>query len=216
MTVAGTLRGDWNDYDAEFGRQQYDSYGASLSWDWQPSTRTTANAFLGYDRSSLGMANINELAAYGSDPQLGGDSYLEENRWWVDDDQRNYYAGFAYNQQIGKTRLDLGWNYSYSRGLTDYRYNSTGALAYPALAAMAGAGFTPMLHKVNTFTVSWAIPIHPRAGLRLFNTYEMGRLADWHYQGLDEDLVVGNRVYLDSGPGNYDVNMTGVMLEVAL
>ena len=216
MTVSGTLRGDWNDYDAELGRQQYDSYGASLSWDWQPSTRTTANAFLGYDRSSLGIANINELAAFGSDHQLGGDSYLEENRWWVDDDQRNYYAGFVYNQQIGKTRLDLGWNYSYSRGLTDYRYNSTGALAYPALAAMADAGFTPMLHKVNTFTVSWAIPIHPRAGLRLFNTYEMGRLADWHYSGLDEGLIVGNRAYLDSGPGNYDVNMTGVMLEVAL
>ena len=81
---------------------------------------------------------------------------------------------------------------------------------------MADAGFTPMLHKVNTFTVSWTIPIHRRAGLRLFNTYEMGRLADWHYQGLDQGLVVGNRVYLDSGPGNYDVNMTGLMLEVAL
>lgn len=217
MTLSGTLRGDWNEYDdAEFGRQDYDTYGASLQWDWQPSERTTANLFLGYDRSQLGMANINELAVFGSDPELGGDSYLEENRWWVDDDQRNYYAGFNFSQRFGRNQVDVGWNYSDSRGETDYRFNSPGALANPGLAALAGNGFAPMLHRINTFTLSWSIPLHRRADLRLFDTYETGRLSDWHYFGLDESLVTSNRVYLDSGPGDYSVNMVGMMLEVRL
>lgn len=216
MTLSGTLRGDWNDYGAEFGRQKYDSHGASLQWDWQPSERTSANLFLGYDRSSLGMANINELAAFGSDPSLGGDSYLEENRWWVDDDQRNYYGGAQLNRQIGRGQLEAGWNYTDSRGITNYRFNSPGALANPTLAAIAGNGFAPMLHRVNTFRISWSIPLSKRTGLRLFDTYETGRLADWHYFGLDESLVTSNRVYLDSGPGNYSVNLIGMLLEVQL
>ncbi|MEN1971592.1 MtrB/PioB family outer membrane beta-barrel protein [Luteimonas sp. MJ204] len=215
-TLSGTLRGDWNDYDAEFGRQDYDSLGASLSWDWQPDERTTANVFLGYDRSELGMANINEIAVFGNDPNLGGDSYIDAGRWWVDDDQRNYYAGINFSRQFDRSHLELGWNYADSRGQTGYRFNSPDALAYPAMAAAAGNGFAPMVHRTNTFTLSWAIPISERVGLRLFDTYETGRMADWHYFGLDQSLVTSNRVYLDSGPSDYSVNMVGAMLEVKL
>lgn len=215
-TLSGTLRGDWNDYDAQFGRQDYDSLGASLSWDWQPNEHTSASAFLGYDRSSLGIANINEIAAFGSDPDLGGDSYVDAGRWWVDDDQRNYYLGINLGLALPRGRLELGWNLSDSRGETGYRFNSPDALAYPALAASAGSGFAPMLHRINTFTLSWSIPINERVGVRLFDTYESGRLSDWHYLGLDQGLVTANRVYLDAGPTDYSVNMVGVMLEVAL
>src|SRR3546814_678815 len=146
-TLSGTLRGDWNDYDAEFGRQGYDTLGASLSWDWQPDERTTANLFLGYDRSELAMANINEIAAFGSDPALGGDSYIDAGRWWVDDDQRNYYAGTNFSRAFSRGTLELGWNLSDSRGETGYRFNSPDALAYPALADAAGNGFAPMVHR---------------------------------------------------------------------
>ena len=216
QTLSGTLRGDWNDYDADFGRQDYDSLGASLSWDWQPDERTTANVFLGYDRSELGVANVNELAAFGNDPVLGGDSYLDAGRWWVDDDQRNYYAGINFSRRFERSQLDLGWNYSDSRGETGYRFDSADALAYPALAALAGNGFSPMTHRVNSFSVTWTIPLHPRIDLRLFDTYETAKLADWHYFGFEEGLVTSNRVYLDSGPSGYSVNMVGAMLEVRL
>ena len=100
--------------------------------------------------------------------------------------------------------------------MTNYRFNSPGALAYPALAAAAGSGFAPMVHKINTFTLSWQIPLNQRVGLRLFNTYETGKLADWHYFGLEESLVTSNRVYLDAGPSNYSVNMVGLMMEIKL
>ncbi len=216
QTLSGTLRGDWNDYDAEFGRQDYDSLGASLSWDWQPDERTTANVFLGYDRSELGMANINEVAAFGTDPHLGGDTYIEANRWWVDDDQRNYYAGANFARTLGRGHVELGWNYTDARGETGYRFNSPDALAYPTLVAAAGNGFAPMVQRLNMFTLAWSIPISKRVGLRLFDSYQTGRLSDWHYFGLDESLVIANRVYLDSGPSDYSVNMVGALLEVKL
>ena len=73
-----------------------------------------------------------------------------------------------------------------------------------------------MLHKINTFTLSWQIPLNQRVDLRLFNTYETGKLADWHYFGLEESLVTSNRVYLDAGPSNYSVNMVGLMMEIKL
>lgn len=215
-SLSGTLRGDWNDYDAEIGRQDYDTHGASLSWDWQPDERTSANLFLGYDRSRLGLANVNETGSFGSDPALGGDSYIDARRWWIDDDQRNYYAGVNLDRAFDHGTLEFGWNLSDSRGETGYRFNSPGALAYPALAEAAGNGFAPMVHRVNTFSLAWSMPVTERIDVRLFDTYETGRLSDWHYFGLDQSLVSANRVYLDAGPSSYSVNLVGLMLEMKL
>lgn len=215
-TISGNLRGEWNDYDAELGRRGYDSRGASLQWDWQPGENVTANGFLGYDRSNLAIANVNDATAGVPDPALGGTAYPQENRWWVDDEQRNYYAGLKFSAVLAMGRLDLGWNYSDSRGLTSYTFNSPGALAYPALAAQAGNGFSPMLFRINTWSVSWSREIGERVTLRIFDTYERGRLSDWHYLGLDSGLVTSNRVYLDRGPEDYSANMIGLMLEARL
>ena len=216
QSLSGTLRGDWNDHDAQFGRQSYDSAGASVSWDWQPDERTSANLFVGYDRSRLKMANINEISGFGSEPWLGGDSYREPGRWWVDDVQRNHYLGAAFSRRFDRSQLDLGWNHSDSRGETGYRFNSPAALAYPALAAAVGHGFTPMTHRVDTLNLAWKVPLGARMHLTLFDTWEKGRMADWHYAGFENGLVTSNRVYLDAGPSNYSVNMVGAMLEVQL
>jgi len=215
-TLSASLRGDWNDYDAEFGRQGYDTWGGSVQWDWQPSVNRSANLFFGYDRSNLDMANINDTATPDGDASVGGSNYQDANRWWSQDHQRNYYAGAGFNQRIGKSWLELTWNYSDSRGLTHYRFNSAGALASPGLVAAVGNGFDPMTFRINTVTLAWTIPLHPRADLRIFDSYETGRMADWHYSGLDAGLVTSNRVYLGGGAGDYSVNMLGVMVEVKL
>ncbi|MFV0277402.1 MAG: MtrB/PioB family outer membrane beta-barrel protein, partial [Parahaliea sp.] len=215
-SLSATRRGDWNDYDAELGRRGYDTWGGSLQWDWMPSELTSADLFVGYDNTTLDLANVNEVAGIGSDPVLGGSSYLEENRWWVEDEQRNYYAGLNIRQRIGRSHLEFSWNYSDSRGDTDYRFNSPGALAYPALVADAGSGMPAMLYRVNTYTLSWSIPLSERLEIRLFDTYETGRLSDWHYSGLEQGLVTNNRVYLDSGPRDYSVNMIGAMVQLEL
>lgn len=217
MSLNVTLRGDWNDYDAELGRQSYDTYGVSLSWDWQPSPYTTASAYLGWDRGTLGVANVNDAGTAPNDPSLGGAVYTEDRRWWLDDSFTNRNAGATFTHDFGRVKLDASWNFTHSRNITDYRYNSANALAWPTLAEADLAGrFPQMTYRLNTFGVSLLIPLKDRWSLRLFDTYERGQITDWHYDGLENGLVIDHRVYLDSGPVGYSANLVGVMLEVQL
>lgn len=216
MTVYASLRGDWNDYDAELGRQQYDTLGGSLQWEWQPNPGTVAGLWYGYDRSKLAFANVNDSGALTDNPSLGGENYPDENRWWVDDKQRNHYAGASWSQRIGRATLDGSWNWTYSRGTTGYRYASPAALTAPALAALLAGEYPPMVYRSNSYTLSLSLPLSSRIGLRLFDTYEKAVLSDWHYLGFENGQVFDHRVYTDGGPEGYSVNLLGVLLEIQL
>ncbi|WP_242107341.1 MtrB/PioB family outer membrane beta-barrel protein [Luteimonas aquatica] len=216
MTLYASLRGDWNDYDALLGRQGYDTLGGSLQWEWQPSPATVASAWYGYDRSTLDFANVND-AAPGPDPNLGGSTYPEANRWWMRDRQRNHYAGASLSRRIGRVVLDADWNWTYSRGLTGYRYNSAGALVSPAVGAVPLDGeFPAMVYRTNTLTLALTFPIHRSLSMRLFDTYQRGSVFDWHYTSFEDGQVIDHRVYTDGGPTGYSVNMVGVLLEMQL
>ena len=215
MTLYASVRGDWNDYDATLGRRAYDTLGGSLQWEWQPTAATVASAWYGYDRSDLDIANVNDLAL-AADPALGGPTYPEANRWWIDDRQRNHYAGANLTQRLGRVTLDAAWDWSYSRGNTDYRYNSPGALTLPTLDPLLTGGFQPMIYRTNALTVGLTIPLHQRVNLRIFDRYQRGNLFDWHYLGFEDGQVYDHRVYTDGGPENYSVNMVGALFEVQL
>jgi hypothetical protein len=215
MTLYASLRGDWNDYDAILGRQRYDTLGGSLQWEWQPTPATVASAWYGYDRSTLDFANVND-AALTSDPNLGGATYPDANRWWTRDKQRNHYAGANFSQRIGRVVLDADWNWTYSRGITSYRYNSAGALVSPVVEPLLTGEFPAMIYRVNTFTLGLTFPIHRSLNVRLFDTYQRGSVFDWHYYGFEDGQVIDHRVYTDGGPESYSVNMVGVLLEMQL
>ena len=215
MTLSASVRGDWNDYDAELGRQGYDTLGFTLQWEWQPSPRTSASLYYGYDRSTLDIANVNDLEN-GDDPTLGGATYPLEGRWWVEDEQRNHNAGATFRHAFGKVRLDAGWNYLYSRGITNYRFASPVALAYFSDGTLGVSGFPPMTWRVNALDVGITVPLHERVSLRLFDYYERGSIRDWHYDGFDTSRVIDHRVYSDGGPESYDANMVGLLLRVTL
>ncbi|NCT88154.1 MtrB/PioB family outer membrane beta-barrel protein [Stenotrophomonas acidaminiphila] len=214
MTVYVSARADRNHYDARIGRQKLDSYATSVQWEWQPDPDTTASAWYGHDRSELVFANVND--AVGSDPQLGGPTYPEANRWWMDDTQRNHYAGLNLSRRLGRASLDLAWNWTSSRGRTGYRMNSPGALTVPANAALASGSYPVMVYRVNSLTAGLSMPLGQRVRLRVFDTWERGNLSDWHYFGFEDTLVYDHRVYVDGGPSSYRVNLLGMMLEVAL
>lgn len=217
MSINATLRGDFNDYDAELGRQKYDTWGFSLAWDWQLSVQTSVSAYAAWDRAKLGIANVNETATVPDDPALGGEVYTEAGRWWVDDTQKNQNYGLTFSHDFGKAKLDAGWNHVRTRGLTDYRYNSVAALAWPDLAEADGEGsYAPMEYRVRTFNLGLRFALNERASLRVFDSYERGDIRDWHYDGLDENLVIDHRVYLDAGQAGYSANLIGVTLEVKL
>jgi hypothetical protein len=216
MTLYASVRGDWNDYDATLGRQGYDTLGGSLQWEWQPTPATVASAWYGYDRSTLDIANVNDAAVGTPDPTLGGATYPDANRWWVNDTQRNHYAGASLSQRLGRVTLYGDWNWTYSRGMTDYRYATPDALTLPALAPLLTGRFPDMIYRTNALTVGLTIPIHERFAVRLFDTYQRGRLFDWHYYGFEDGQVMDHRVYTDGGPQDYSVNMVGVLLEMQL
>jgi len=215
MTLSASLRGDWNDYDAEIGRQRYDTLGLTVQWEWQPAPGTGASLFYGYDRSKLAFANVNDSGTT-ADPSLGGETYPLENRWWVDDKQRNHNAGATFRHDFGKVRFDAGWNYIYARGTTSYRYASAAALAYPDQAALGIDAFAPMIWRINSLDLGVTIPIAERMSLRIFDYYERASIADWHYAGFDTTRVLDHRVYVDGGPEGYSANLVGLLLQISL
>jgi hypothetical protein len=213
MTLSGSIRAERNDYDAVLGRQDYDTYGGTLQWEWQPSAATIASIYYGYDRSTLDMANINEVALT-PDPSLGGATYALEGRWWAQDAQRNHYLGATLDQNLGRVRLQLAGNYTDSRGTTDLSFASPAALAWPTL--LTGNAFPAMQHEVLSISASLHIPINDQISLRVFDLYERGRLSDWHYQGFDASRVYDHRVYVDGGPEHYSDNLVGLMIQIRL
>ena len=214
MTVYASFRGDRNHYDAQIGRQRFDTYASSLQWEWQPNPATTASAWVGHDRSTLDVANVND--ATGTDPSLGGVTYPDANRWWMSDLQRNHYAGMNFTRRIGRATLDLAWNWTYSKGRTRYRMASPDALTVPANAAATTGSYPLMVYRVNSLTAGVSVPLNERMRLRFFDTWERGNLSDWHYFGFEDTLVYDHRVYTDGGPANYKVNQVGMLFEVAL
>jgi hypothetical protein len=215
MTLSASLRGDWNDYDAELGRQKYDTIGVALQWEWQPSPLTTASIYYGYDESKLGLANVNDTDG-GSDPTLGGETYPLAGRWWADDKQRNHTGGVTLTHKFGRVRFDANWNGIYSRGTTSYRFASPAALAYFADGTLPSNSFPAMTYRVNALSIGITIPIVERVSVRLFDYYERGSIDDWHYLGFDSGLAIDHRVYTDGGPESYSANLVGLLVNVQL
>jgi hypothetical protein len=215
LTVTASFRGDWNSYPGVLiGRTGYNTFAAQISTEWTPTTTDSANAYIGYDHSALALANV----AGGPGPcgDLGCPNYPLANRWWESDNERNYSAGATLRHRIDRATFDLNWNYVYARGLVDYAAASPGALVYPTEFATMGSGFPANTYRLSSITVGATVQFTDRVSLRVFDTYEIGNIADWHYAGFNQGLVVGNTLYTDGGPQSYSENLIGVMVNVKL
>ncbi len=220
MTVSATLRGDWNSYDAQIGRQAYDTFGATLQWEWQPLPTTNLSVYGAWDRSHLRLSNVqDQQGGAGVDPRLGGANYALTGQWWMRDTQRNLYGGATLDHRFGRVRFDANWNYTYSRGIDNYNYAGSSALAYPDTVGSPGpgsGGFPAMIYRVQSLTLGLTIPVADHISMRVFDYYERGHVSDWHYLGFDALQVIGNRVYTDGGPQSYSANLVGVLVNVQL
>ena len=218
MTLYASGRLQRADYDAEIGRQSYDTQGYSLQWEWQPNSKTMLNAWLGHDRSDLETAGVNDddTITNATDPALGGINYPIANRWWMMDEQRNSYAGINASTRFGRATVNAAYDWMDSKGSTDFRFNSPGALFGSPLAPPAPVPFPDMRTQLQSLTLGVHFPITPRFGIRLFDTYQRGKLSDWHYAGFDANRVYDHRVYTDGGPRDFGVNMFGALFEVKL
>jgi hypothetical protein len=215
MTLSASLRGDWNGYDAQIGRQKYDTLGVTLQWEWQPSPRTNASIYYGYDRSKLRMASVNDLGIT-PDPTLGGSTFPNDGRWWTDDTQRNQSAGITLAHTLGRVRIDLAYTYLDAQGTTRYRFATPAALAYFSDGSLGSNQFPLLAYRINALTLGLTIPLAQRVSLRIFDYYERGGVSDWHYAGLDAGYVLDHRVYSDGGPTSYNTNLVGLLVSIQL
>jgi hypothetical protein len=215
MTVTGTVRGEWSRNSAVIGRQGYDTFAATLQWEWQPAPATDVSVYLSYDRSNLDLSSVAGQfgAASGA---LGSPGYPLANQWWEGDNERNYSAGATFQKNFQRCSVDLSYNYLYSRGITSYTAASSGALVYPQDFPTIGSGFPPASYRINSVTASVIVPFSSRVSVRLFDYYERGRIDDWHYAGFDQSLVYGHELYTDGGPQSYSENVVGVSISVKL
>jgi hypothetical protein len=215
MTVTGTVRGEWNVNPEMIGRQRYDTYAATLQWEWQPAPASSVSAYLGYDRSNMRLASVSGSMGATSGV-LGSAGYPLANQWWEGDNERNYSAGTTLRRKFGLISVDVSYNYLYSRGITSYTAASAGALVYPQDFPTMGAGFSPTSYRVNSVAASVIVPFTPRVSLRLYDYYERGHIDDYHYAGFNQNLVYRNELYTDGGPQSYSENLIGFFISMKL
>src|SRR3546814_7211077 len=116
--------------------------------------------------------------------------------------------------RLGRVTVDAARDWTYSGGTTGYRYNSPGVLTQPTLDSLLTGEFQTMIYRTTALTVGLTIPPHRRVNLRIFDRYQRGSLFDWQYLGFEDGQASDHRVYTDSGPTDYSVNMLVDLLEV--
>lgn len=219
-TISATVYGNYNDYDAAIGRRGTWTTGGTLQWDYQPTEKTTFNAYLGYDYSHLRIANVaDDEGNLGPDPSLGGPVYPLANRWTEDDREDSYNAGLSLRQVFGQKVLDIGYSFVYTQGEIGYDYDSLGAVAgtQQGLAGMIGNGFPSNYYRLHALDAGLSTRLGERWTARLSARYELGRFADFHYLGFADQLVYAHRVYTDAGPTRrYDAGMVALMFNYQL
>jgi hypothetical protein len=214
LTISASVRGDWNTYPAQLGRQGYNTHAAQISTDWVPTADDSFSAYIGYDNSTLHQSAV---ASSDAAPcaNLGCPYYPTANQWWSTEGERDYSAGLTARHRIDRATFDLAWSYIYSRGTIDYSAASPGAFEYTNEFSPMGS-FPAMTYRVNSVTAGATFELSERASLRIYDKYERGIIADWQYNGFSQGLTVGNTLYTDGGPQSYSENLVGVLVNVKL
>jgi hypothetical protein len=214
LTISASVRGDWNTYPAQLGRQGYNTRAAQISTDWVPTADDSFSAYIGYDNSTLHQSAVASSEAAPC-ANLGCPYYPTANQWWSTEGERDYSAGLTARHRIDRATFDLAWSYIYSRGTINYSAASPGAFEYPSEFSPTG-DFPAMTYRVNSLTAGATIQLSERASLRIYDKYERGSIADWQYNGFNQGLTVGNTLYTDGGPQSYSENLVGVLVKVKL
>jgi MtrB/PioB family decaheme-associated outer membrane protein len=233
IDVGVTLQSKLNAYRADFGRIGTQAQNAlNLDLSYLPSAASAFTAYYSYQAARMKQADAADvgsalaagcagLPASCSDAFGAPFSIYPADRFWsAASKDRTAMFGLGlrhdFGHDFGKPKLDLQYAYSSSRSPLSYAYASANALQSPALAAIAGNGFPDLTYSLHVFDMGLRFAITQRTAVRFFYHFEMGKLDDWHYNGLNQSTVVNSFSYLDVGPRNYRANVLGAFLQVKL
>jgi hypothetical protein len=144
--------------------------------------------------------------------------YPTSRAWDVSHRDKNHFASVGGNVNFTRARLDV--NYTFSRAATAirYGYNATALGIGPSQLAQVGDGFPESTFRKSTLESNLVVPFSSKVSMRLLYRYEIGKIRDWHYDGVTQNPApsIDQQTYLDSGPQNYKATAVGVFLMMAL
>ena len=229
VDLGATLQSKISTYPANFGRRgEQIQNSLDLDFTYLPSPLTTLNIHYSHQTSRIqqaGAADVRNAGAAGCAdlPPSCSNSfgapfsiYSADRYWSAESRDRSGLFGLGLRHDFGKTKLDMKYSYASSHSPLGYSYASANALESPAYAMQAGNAFPDVSYEQHLFDAGLRFPVSQQATIRLFYHFETGKIADFHYSGLDETTVVSNRIYLDSGPRSYRANVVGAFLQLKL
>ena len=126
---------------------------------------------------------------------------------------------------LSKARLDAAYTYTRGRTSIGYSFNAAGlglatsgaptALQQTTLG-LIGDGFSDIAYDLDAIDVSVVVPMTRTTSVRLIARHEIGKVRDWHYDGVASNPApaTNQQVYLDSGPQDYKATLLGILLKV--
>ena len=225
-----------------YGLTKDNQNSGTLDFNYQPSSGETFFGFYSIQQARKSM-NMNSgtalvplvntctaanLALYGyaacSDNVNGvGGSRPVTDNWSSTTNDRNDVFGFGMQRDIGSMKFGLDYTYSSSTTKIDYTFGPTsisGVAANQAAAALiAGSALPDMTFVQQTLNLNLLIPIDKKLSIRIFDRFEIGKVKDWHYDGVIVNRVAAydsGTLLLDAGPQDYRANVIGVFLQYKL
>lgn len=152
--------------------------------------------------------------------------YPTSRAWTATQTDNSTSLGLGLKHDLGKARVDA--NYSYTRGRTAlaYSYNAAAlglatsgapSAAQRAVLDLVGAGMPDLIYEQQVVDASLIVPVNKSMNVRLMLRHEIGKVRDWHYDGVSANPTpaANQQTYLDAGPQDYKANAVGVFLQIA-
>lgn len=199
-----------NSYNASHGRTGENKKGVNLQWSYVPAPLTTLYAFYGFQQAKTEMSGINDVfPPAANDPNPGGQVFPFANQWAELDNETDHLVGVGATRKIWKLIADVNYSFIIGEGNVNYSFASTGSLTAPTV--VPGTEFPELKFTRHILETSLTWPLHKNLSLRFLHHFEHSQTEDWHYQGLTP--VIGQYLYLDATPTNYDVNVFAVLVQ---
>jgi len=143
--------------------------------------------------------------------------FPESRTWDVRSRDANRVFGVGFKYDLGKAKLDGNVTHNFGRTRIRYTYNAAALGMSPLQAALAGDGLSDLIFRQTIASVSVVVPLQKDVSLRFLVRREIGKIRDWHYDGVAVNpMPANNALFLDAGPQDWTASVIGVFVQMRL
>ena len=141
--------------------------------------------------------------------------FPESRAWEVNSHDDNDVLGLGIKYDFGRMKLDASFTRMLGRTRIGYKYNAAALGMTPLQEGLASRGLSDLTFSQNILTASLLAPIDRNIAVRLLFRQEIGKIRDWHYDGVTANPVpANNTAFLDGGPVDYRDTLVGIFFQV--